>query len=102
MRESARRKVRVGVVVSDKMDKTVVVSVQRRYQHRVYKRVVRATKKYKVHDEENRCQVGDKVRIVETRPLSKEKHWRVAEILAKATLLGSVSGGMDAAGEEAL
>ena len=91
MREGAKRKVRVGVVVSDKMDKTVVVTVQRQYKHRVYERVVRDTKKYKVHDEENRCRVGDKVRIIETRPLSKEKRWRIAEILEKAALLTPAS-----------
>jgi len=101
MRERARRKVRVGVVVSDKMDKTVVVSVQRQYQHPVYQRVVRQTKKYKVHDDQNRCRVGDKVRIVETRPLSKEKRWRVGEVLERATVLTPVQGKAKAAGEEA-
>jgi small subunit ribosomal protein S17 len=78
-----RRKVRDGVVVSDRMDKTVIVLVQDLKPHRLYKKVVRATRRFKVHDEENRCQVGDRVRIVETRPLSKEKRWRVSEILEK-------------------
>jgi small subunit ribosomal protein S17 len=84
MRGEGKRKIRAGQVVSDKMDKTVVVSVQRQYLHPVYKRVVRESKKYKAHDEENRCRVGDRVRIVETRPLSKDKRWRVIEIVGKA------------------
>ncbi|MBI3013613.1 MAG: 30S ribosomal protein S17 [Candidatus Tectomicrobia bacterium] len=100
MRGPERRKVRVGLVISDKMDKTVVVSVQRQYQHPVYQRVVRQTKKYKVHDDENRCRVGDKVRIVETRPLSKEKRWRVTKVLERATVLAPVQGKVKAAGEE--
>ncbi len=78
------RKQREGVVVSDKMDKTVVVAVQRLTRHPFYGRVIRITKKFKAHDENNECGVGDKVRIVETRPLSKEKRWRVAEIVEKA------------------
>ncbi|RMF88519.1 MAG: 30S ribosomal protein S17 [Nitrospinota bacterium] len=79
-----KRKVLVGEVVSNKMQKTVVVKVERLIQHPEYKRRVKRTKKYKAHDEMNRCQVGDTVRIVETRPLSKEKRWRVVEILTKA------------------
>lgn len=78
------RKEREGVVVSDKMDKTVVVAVQRLTRHPLYGRVIRITKKFKAHDEKNECGVGDRVRIVETRPLSKEKRWRVAEIVEKA------------------
>lgn len=79
-----RRKVRDGVVVSDKMQKTVIVVVQDLKPHPLYKKVVRATRRFKVHDEEGTCHVGDRVRIMETRPLSKEKRWRVAEILEKA------------------
>ncbi len=78
------RKEREGVVVSDKMEKTVVVAVQRLTRHPLYGRVIRITKKFKAHDEKNECRVGDRVRIVETRPMSKEKRWRVAEIIEKA------------------
>ncbi len=79
-----RRKVREGVVVSDKMDKTVVVAELTMKMHPIYKKRVKSTVKFKAHDENNECQVGDKVRIMETRPLSKEKNWRVVEILEKA------------------
>jgi small subunit ribosomal protein S17 len=79
-----RRKVRDGVVVSDKMEKTVIVLVQISKPHPLYKKVVRHTTRFKVHDEENSCGVGDRVRIIETRPISKETRWRVAEILEKA------------------
>ncbi len=79
-----RRKVRVGVVVSDKMDKTVVVAVMRSYRHPVYKKTIRRTKKYMAHDEQNACRVGDRVEIVETRPLSRHKRWRVRQILERA------------------
>ena len=78
------RKERVGIVTSDKMDKTVVVTVEQRAMHPLYKKTVISSKKYKAHDEENTCGVGDKVRIVETRKLSKDKNWRVAEIIEKA------------------
>ncbi|BDU49532.1 30S ribosomal protein S17 [Haliovirga abyssi] len=78
------RKVREGVVVSDKMDKTVVVAEVRMIMHPLYKKRVKSTKKYKAHDEENICKTGDKVRIMETRPLSKDKRWRVVDILVKA------------------
>jgi len=78
------RKERIGFVVSDKMDKTVTVAIERRKQHPMYKRVIKRSKKYKAHDENNECNEGDKVRIVETRPLSKTKRWRVTEILEKA------------------
>lgn len=74
-------KERVGEVVSDKMDKTVVVAIENRSPHPKYGKIVVRTKKYKVHDEENQCQIGDRVRIRETRPLSKTKRWMVAEIL---------------------
>src|ERR1700681_4663825 len=77
-----RRKQKVGRVVSDKMDKTVVVAVESLRKHRLYKHTVRVTKRFKAHDEQNKCRTGDTVRIGDTRPLSKEKRWRVAEILA--------------------
>ncbi|SMO63093.1 SSU ribosomal protein S17P [Balnearium lithotrophicum] len=83
-----RRKVRVGVVVSDKMDKTVVVRVTREFRHPVYGKRVKLSKKYMAHDENNECQVGDVVRIMETRPLSRHKRWRVVEIIEKAKKLG--------------
>ena len=79
-----RRKARDGVVVSDKMEKTVIVVVQDFKPHPLYKKVVRHTRRFKVHDEQNLCGVGDRVRIVETRPISKETRWRVAEVLEKA------------------
>ena len=78
------RKERVGVVVSDKMDKTVVVAINERVKHPLYKKIVSRTKKIKAHDENNECGIGDKVLVTETRPLSKEKCWRVAEIIEKA------------------
>ena len=74
-------KERVGTVVSDKMDKTVVVAVENRFPHPIYKKTVSRTKRYKVHDETNGCKVGDRVRITETRPLSRTKLWTVAEVL---------------------
>jgi small subunit ribosomal protein S17 len=78
------RKVREGVVVSDKMDKTVVVEVEDRVKHPKYAKVIRRTKRYKAHDGENACGVGDRVRLMETKPMSATKRWRVAEILEKA------------------
>ncbi|MBI2264360.1 MAG: 30S ribosomal protein S17 [Armatimonadetes bacterium] len=78
------RKVRTGTVVSDKMDKTIVVAVQTLVAHPVYKKRVKRTTKFKAHDEKNECHPGDRVLISETRPLSKEKRWRVVEILEKA------------------
>jgi small subunit ribosomal protein S17 len=78
------RKVREGVVVSDKMDKTVVVVVEDRVKHPKYGKVIRRTKKYKAHDDANACGVGDRVVLMETRPLSATKRWRVAEIVEKA------------------
>ncbi len=78
------RKVREGLVVSDKMDKTVVVVVEDRVKHPKYGKVIRRTKKYKAHDGENACGVGDRVLLMETRPLSATKRWRVAQILEKA------------------
>lgn len=84
MEERGTRKVLTGKVVSDKMDKTVVVAVETRVRHPLYERIIRRTKKFKAHDEQNACRIGDKVKIMETRPLSKEKRWRVTEILEKA------------------
>ena len=78
------RKERIGLVVSDKMDKTVVVEITDKSKHPLYKKTITTSKRYKAHDEANECGVGDKVRIVETRKLSKDKNWRVAEILEKA------------------
>ena len=77
------RKVRVGKVVSNKMDKTVVVAVERKVPHALYNKPMVSTKRFKAHDENNECQVGDTVKIVETRPLSKDKCWRVVEILER-------------------
>jgi small subunit ribosomal protein S17 len=79
-----RRKVRTGYVVSDKMDKTVVVSVEDRVKHRLYGKVLRRSSRIKAHDEQNAAGVGDRVRVMETRPLSATKRWRVVEILEKA------------------
>lgn len=78
------RKSRQGVVISDKMDKTVVVLVEQLVQHPVYKKFIRKRKKYKAHDPENRCRVGDQVSIIETRPLSREKRWRVQSVVKSA------------------
>ncbi len=78
------RKTRQGYVVSDKMDKTVVVEVEDRVKHPLYGKVIRTTSKVKVHDETNDCGIGDRVQIMETRPLSKHKHWRVVQILERA------------------
>ena len=82
--ERNARKVREGLVVSDKMDKTVVVSVEDRVKHAMYGKVLRRTSKYKAHDENNECGIGDRVLLMETRPLSATKRWRVIEILEKA------------------
>lgn len=81
------RKVRIGRVVSDKMDKTVTVRVETVVQHELYKKTIKRSKKYKAHDENNECRVGDLVKIMETRPLSKDKRWRVVEILERAKTL---------------
>ena len=82
--ERGRRKVREGYVVGDKMDKTVVVAVEDRVKHRLYGKVLRQTSRLKAHDEENSAAVGDRVRVMETRPLSATKRWRLVEILEKA------------------
>jgi small subunit ribosomal protein S17 len=79
-----QRKSLVGIVTSDKMDKTAVVSVERQYRHTLYEKVVRSTKKYMAHDENNECRIGDRVRIVESRPYSRHKRWRVEEIIEQA------------------
>ena len=78
------RKTRVGLVTSDKMDKTIVVSVTDNVKHPLYGKIVKRTYKLKAHDEENTCQIGDKVKVMETRPLSKDKRWRVVEVVEKA------------------
>ena len=84
MEERNLRKERVGIVVSDKMDKTIVVAVRERVKHPLYKKLVNRPKKFKAHDENNACGIGDKVLIQETRPLSKDKCWRLVEIIEKA------------------
>ena len=86
MNENARgyRKTRIGVVVSDKMDKTIVVAIKTRIKHPLYGKTVNRTNKFKVHDEENSAKEGDKVKIMETRPLSKDKRWRLCEVLEAA------------------
>ncbi len=84
MEERNLRKSRVGTVVSDKMDKTIVVQVERRVQHPLYGRIIKRRTKFKAHDENNAAGIGDRVRIMETRPLSKEKRWRLVEIVEKA------------------
>lgn len=84
MEERNLRKVMIGTVTSNKMDKTVVVAVQTSVSHGVYGKTVKRTYKLKAHDEENVCQIGDKVKVMETRPLSKDKRWRVVEVLEKA------------------
>ena len=81
---TASRKTRVGKVVSDKMDKTIVVAVEDRVAHPLYKKTVKRTYKLKAHDENNECGIGDRVRVMETRPLSKDKRWRLVEIVEKA------------------
>ncbi|MTI48328.1 30S ribosomal protein S17 [Sporosalibacterium faouarense] len=82
--ERGNRKVRTGKVVSDKMDKTIVVAVETFVSHPLYSKSMKRTTKFKAHDEENQCRVGDKVKIMETRPLSKDKRWRLVDIVEKA------------------
>lgn len=82
--ERNNRKVRLGKVVSNKMDKTIVVATEKLVAHPLYNKQVKQTKKYKAHDEENKCQIGDIVKIMETRPLSKDKRWRLVEIVEEA------------------
>ncbi len=83
-KRTSSRKTRVGKVVSDKMDKTIVVAIADRVQHPLYKKFINRTYKLKAHDENNECRIGDKVRVMETRPLSKDKRWRLVEIIEKA------------------
>lgn len=85
--ERNNRKVRIGKVVSNKMDKTIVVAIESLVRHPLYGKIVKQTKKFKAHDEENACQIGDIVKVMETRPLSKDKRWRVVEIMEKAVQL---------------
>ena len=84
MSERNLRKTRTGIVVSDKMDKTVVVAIEDNVRHPLYKKIVKRTMKLKAHDEANECRVGDRVEVMETRPLSKDKHWRLVQIIEKA------------------
>ena len=84
MSERNLRKTSVGMVVSDKMDKTVVVAIRDNVKHPLYKKIIKNTVKFKAHDENNECRVGDRVLVMETRPLSKDKRWRVVEIVEKA------------------
>ncbi|MBR0341142.1 MAG: 30S ribosomal protein S17 [Oscillospiraceae bacterium] len=84
MEERNLRKTRIGRVVSDKMDKTIVVAIEDSYRHPLYKKIIRRTVKFKAHDENNECKVGDRVMIMETRPLSKDKRWRLVQIVEKA------------------
>ena len=78
------RKTRVGKVVSDKMDKTIVVAVETNVKHPLYKKIMKRTTKFKAHDEKNECGIGDKVKIMETRPISKDKRWRLVDVIEKA------------------
>ena len=84
MEERNLRKTRVGKVVSDKMDKTVVIAIEDNVKHPLYKKIIKNTVRFKAHDENNECHIGDRVLIMETRPLSKDKRWRVVEIIEKA------------------
>lgn len=84
MNERNLRKTRTGLVVSDKMDKTIVVTIEDNVRHPLYKKIIKRTVKLKAHDEKNECRVGDRVSIMETRPLSKDKRWRLVEIIEKA------------------
>ncbi len=84
MEDRNLRKTRVGKVVSDKMDKTIVVSIETSVKHPLYKKIIKRTYKLKAHDEKNECKAGDKVKVMETRPLSKDKRWRLVEIIEKA------------------
>ena len=83
MNRETNRKTRIGIVTSDKMDKTAVVSIVELVRHPLYGKAVKKTSKFKAHDEENVCKIGDRVKIMETRPLSKDKRWRIVEVIAK-------------------
>jgi small subunit ribosomal protein S17 len=87
MSQARNKKIRMGEVVSNKMDKTILVKVERRFQHPVYGKYIRRTKKFMAHDPENSCQIGDKVRIVESRPLSRRKRWRLLEIVERSKMV---------------
>ena len=82
--ERGRRKVRIGRVVSDKMDKTITVAVEEFVRHPLYGKAVKRTKKFKAHDEQNTCKIGDRVKIMETRPMSKDKRWRLVDVMERA------------------
>lgn len=84
MQKASTKKFRIGQVTSDKMDKTIVVTISERLRHPLYGKAIKRTKKYKAHDENNECKIGDKVKIVETRPLSKDKRWKLVEIVEKS------------------
>ena len=84
MSDRNMRKSAVGKVVSDKMDKTIVVAIEDSVKHPLYKKIIKRTVKFKAHDEKNECKIGDKVRVMETRPLSKDKRWRLVEIMERA------------------
>ena len=84
MSERNMRKVKIGKVVSDKMDKTIVVAVEDSIRHPLYKKIVKRTQRFKAHDENNECGIGDRVKVMETRPLSKDKNWRLVSIIEKA------------------
>ena len=86
MSERNLRKTLIGIVESNKMDKTIVVKVETAVRHPIYKKIVKRTYKLKAHDEENVCQIGDKVKVMETRPLSKDKRWRLVEVMEKAVI----------------
>ena len=86
MEERNLRKVMIGTVTSNKMDKTIVLSVETSVKHPIYGKIVKRTYKLKAHDEENQCQIGDKVKVMETRPLSKDKRWRLVEVVEKAVI----------------
>ena len=86
MEERNLRKVMTGAVVSNKMDKTIVVAVETSVKHPIYGKIVKKTYKLKAHDEENQCQIGDRVKVMETRPLSKDKRWRLVEVVEKAVI----------------
>ena len=94
MSERNMRKTTVGKVVSNKMDKTIVVAVEDSYRHPLYNKIIKRTVKRKAHDEENVCGIGDRVRIMETRPLSKDKRWRLVEIIEKAKQSALAEGGI--------
>ncbi|MEK6645294.1 MAG: 30S ribosomal protein S17 [Candidatus Firestonebacteria bacterium] len=87
MDKRGARKIRTGIVVSNKMDKTVVVNIERVMTHPLYKKILKKTKRFKVHDEKNECKIGDVVKIMETKPISKEKCWRVVAIVEKGKLM---------------